>query len=606
MPADVVSYKGKEFFDKLIEKSRESNGQGATPSPGFANGGLIRGYALGGLVDEADTLALPESASPGLETLPEIGTQPDAGLGFAPPQEAVAPVELQVAPMDAPPPTSGAGMSNFKAARTEDDKAYLHGLPTAQKIGLLLQSLGAGINGQASPVDALLENKRRREVEFRNELRTTIEATKAGMDVVRKMPPGKARDAMIEQIARASGATGGVVTDALKSVGTDSEREIRDAVAVVGNPRVQALLVKAVAKSPDPLAAAQRLMADDDFMKRAERTADADTMPSLTGKMRVLGQAMEKMGLKTYTYAELQEQNAKLSKEFQLSDAELSAARRNQDALAIYGLKSPKMLEEERKRTEKAEEQKKTDNRRQEDKEDLARLTAALRPTEPLESIIGPDGKPKLVTRSEAIGKEPASKGGTEKQDAARAKAVTQLSKGLEQAKLPEANAVLANVETALKAAPDLAGYLTGPKSLLPDMALPENIRAGRQALTKLFNIELKNRSGAAVTVPEFERLKDEFGRGVFKTAKQIEGAVAQAREILGTHYRSVAAGFGPEVLQEYNDNLTAIGGKPVIDISPPGGGGALAAQAKAAWGSYEPTKYDYRVVNGKLQRKSK
>lgn len=34
--------------------------------------------------------------------------------------------------------------------------------------------------------------------------------------------------------------------------------------------------------------------------------------------------------------------------------------------------------------------------------------------------------------------------------------------------------------------------------------------------------------------------------------------------------------------------------------------GGEVAAKAKAAWGSYEPQKYEYRVTNGKVQRKLK
>jgi hypothetical protein len=99
-------------------------------------------------------------------------------------------------------------------------------------------------------------------------------------------------------------------------------------------------------------------------------------------------------------------------------------------------------------------------------------------------------------------------------------------------------------------------------------MVVEREVRAARQAIAKLFNIELKNRSGAAVTIPELERLKEEYGKGVFKTAAQLGDAITQARTLVNSHYRSVAAGFSPEVLAAYNDNLTAVGGKPVIDIT--------------------------------------
>lgn len=139
------------------------------------------------------------------------------------------------------------------------------------------------------------------------------------------------------------------------------------------------------------------------------------------------------------------------------------------------------------------------------------------------------------------------------------------LQGALEKANLPEANAVLGAVETAVTKAPKLVEYLTGPKSLLPDAVVPAEIRDGRQAFQKLFNITLKNRSGAAVTIPEFERLKAEFGSGVFKTPDQIQNAVRQARDIVSKHAASVAAGFGEDALERYNSDVQQFGGDPVV-----------------------------------------
>lgn len=146
------------------------------------------------------------------------------------------------------------------------------------------------------------------------------------------------------------------------------------------------------------------------------------------------------------------------------------------------------------------------------------------------------------------------------------ARNVQGLGTALERASLPEADAVLRGVEDALKKIPDLAAYISGPKSLLPDIAIPQAIREGRQAAQKLFNITLKNRSGAAVTIPEFERLKQEFATGAWKDPKQFKAGIEQARKIISDHYRSIAAGFGPEVLKAYNENLRSTGGTPLLE----------------------------------------
>lgn len=141
-----------------------------------------------------------------------------------------------------------------------------------------------------------------------------------------------------------------------------------------------------------------------------------------------------------------------------------------------------------------------------------------------------------------------------------------QLSAALEKAGLPEGDVVLGAVEGALKKAPQIAEYLAGPKSLLPDMMVPQDIREGRQAFQKLFNITLKTRSGAAVTNQELERLRQEFASGAFKTEAQLKAAVDQARNIINKHYASVAAGFAPDVLNSYNENVRQFGGRVVIE----------------------------------------
>lgn len=143
------------------------------------------------------------------------------------------------------------------------------------------------------------------------------------------------------------------------------------------------------------------------------------------------------------------------------------------------------------------------------------------------------------------------------------------LSTALNKANLPEADAVLNSVEQMLKAKPELASWITGPKSAVPDALAPKEATDARQAFNKLFNSTLKLRSGAAVTEQELQRLKSEFGVGVSKSPEQVATAVQQARDIIQKHYRAVSAGYGPNVLRAYNENINALGGNSVLGDSP-------------------------------------
>lgn len=169
----------------------------------------------------------------------------------------------------------------------------------------------------------------------------------------------------------------------------------------------------------------------------------------------------------------------------------------------------------------------------------------------------------------------------TDKAEAAKQgqiqKQTQQLGTALERAGLTEMDSVIRGVEDAMKKTPRLADYISGPLSATPDMAVgaltpgmtkaeADDIRAGRQAFQKLFNITLKNRSGAAVTNQELDRLKQEFAAGTFKDAKQLQAAVTQARNIITNHYRGIASGFGAETLNAYNSNMSEMGGTPLLE----------------------------------------
>lgn len=154
-------------------------------------------------------------------------------------------------------------------------------------------------------------------------------------------------------------------------------------------------------------------------------------------------------------------------------------------------------------------------------------------------------------------------------------KKVQGLGTALEKAGLPEIDSVVLGVENTLKTNPGLAEYISGPKSVLPDMVIPADAKFARQQFQKLFNVTLKDRSGAAVTNQELERLKKEFATGVWKDGKQLQDGVAEARRIIQNHYSAVAGGFGPDALRAYNENLGKLGGRVVVG-APASSSGAV------------------------------
>lgn len=150
-------------------------------------------------------------------------------------------------------------------------------------------------------------------------------------------------------------------------------------------------------------------------------------------------------------------------------------------------------------------------------------------------------------------------------EEKARLGKVQQLGGAFEKAGLPQMDSVLKAAEAAV-VKDDVLEYINGPKSAYPDFTVGTEITNARQSVSRLFNITLKDRSGAAVTIPELERLKEEFGRGVFKKPAQLREAIRTARTIVENHYRGIAASYGNDALQLYNQNMKEIGGNPVLE----------------------------------------
>ena len=551
MPADVVAYKGKEFFDKLIEKSREANGDSPTATAGapvgFADGGYVRGYADGGFVDDEEPL--PMSVSPGLAPLPAEPAYSDPGLITEPPGTDPA----GFAPVPAPrTPTSGAGLADFKAARNDDDREYLRSLPTAQKVGLLLESFGAAVNGQANPIDRLIANKGKREAEFRQELSSTVQTIAKGMEVVKTIPPGKARDGMIEMIVRSAGGSQ-EVRNALLSVGTEHEGEVRESVGALLSPAVSNMVVKLSGGDP---AKARELLKDKDFMQTMREKSDQEVMPSVISKVRIVARAMGKMpafkgdGVTAkFGLADLIEQNEKLPKEFKLTDIELSAVKSNQELLSIYGLQSEKAQEEQRKREEK-----KTD------KEEFARLVAGLRPKSESDNegavveIADPDDPTKSI---KVYSKSNRKIGDAPRRTPAGKPLPSPLQKQItESAELVDATSRFSSTFND-----DYAGFKIGAVGNMVNKAgLVFGDETGRSQWWQDYELhqsQIRNKLfGAALTAPEIEAWnKSAINPGM--DAKEVRKNLARRKEIedvgLNRVMRGAAAGgYNKEQIEEF------------------------------------------------------
>ena len=89
-----------------------------------------------------------------------------------------------------------------------------------------------------------------------------------------------------------------------------------------------------------------------------------------------------------------------------------------------------------------------------------------------------------------------------------------------------------------------------------------EEAKEIRSTLASLQNITLKDRSGAAVTVPEFERLKQELSTRYYNTDADLIKSLIRFREIANQHLASQLGGFKKEDIDAY----VKTGG---VDIKP-------------------------------------
>lgn len=110
-------------------------------------------------------------------------------------------------------------------------------------------------------------------------------------------------------------------------------------------------------------------------------------------------------------------------------------------------------------------------------------------------------------------------------------------------------------------------GTVGGEKVDIPGVSIPLYGRAAptdearflQDRIARVFNIELKTRSGAAVTDQELRRLREEFGQGKYNTEEQLVNALAEYKRLALEAMESHEASFDPLVLREYMERENAL-----------------------------------------------
>lgn len=126
-------------------------------------------------------------------------------------------------------------------------------------------------------------------------------------------------------------------------------------------------------------------------------------------------------------------------------------------------------------------------------------------------------------------------------------------------------------------------GTLKGKKVNLPGSTVPglgrvtfydSNARNLQSKFARIFNVELKDRSGAAVTNPEMDRMKEEFNSGRFNTEQELIAAVKAYKSAANQEFENREAAFRPQVKERYRSR----GGQLTEDFK---GGAGDAAKLK-------------------------
>lgn len=125
------------------------------------------------------------------------------------------------------------------------------------------------------------------------------------------------------------------------------------------------------------------------------------------------------------------------------------------------------------------------------------------------------------------------------------------LASSINSSGLPQAWATMKEIEDNIPPkGEDIPGF--GATGLLPTAFLSKKGKDLRTAFQTLLNVTLKDRSGAAVTPPEFERLKVELGSFTGATDEDFRRGIDRAKKALQETTRAILAGYPEDSYERY------------------------------------------------------
>ena len=126
-----------------------------------------------------------------------------------------------------------------------------------------------------------------------------------------------------------------------------------------------------------------------------------------------------------------------------------------------------------------------------------------------------------------------------------------------------ESLAIVQQVENIFSQEGNIKGL--GPlEGNIPPMFIGEEGRKNKAIFARLLNTTLKDRSGAAVTPSELERLKEEFSAGGFKNDEDYRNAFGVFKRILNQTIQQATIGYDPEAFIEWGNRggISQVSGK--------------------------------------------
>lgn len=176
------------------------------------------------------------------------------------------------------------------------------------------------------------------------------------------------------------------------------------------------------------------------------------------------------------------------------------------------------------------------------------------------------DRKSSLAIRQAATdqAKATSEQNRMQREELARNTRVQKFAGQLETAGVPQLEKQLQGIESLISKYPkdDIPGFTRTQNTLANSgmgFTLSEEAQTNRQALQSLANVQLKDRSGAAVTNPEWERFKTELGTGSFMSSNRIRQGLAIFRNLVNSTKENFAAGVSDEDLAAYNERNPGI-----------------------------------------------